>query len=295
MSNLFESLSDQVVAAVEKAAPSVVQVQGHRRPAAGVVFADHHILTPAATDDDRVAVHAGDGHALEGVVLGRIANMGLTVVRVEGLARPALAAAPEPKPGQLAIALGRTWSGNVMTALAPVSVVGGPLRTGRGSTLDRVIRIQQAPHGALTGGALVDGSGRALGIITAMAIRGTTVVVPASLAWPAGTRASSEGGTRQGFIGVSSITVAIPTGQRGGSAHTHGLLITQVVPASPADVAGVLVGDLMVAFDGQPVHEPEDLLMRLRGDRVGKAATVSVVRGQALHELRLTVGERPRG
>ena len=194
MNNAWTQISNEMTAAVDTAAPSIVQVHGHRRPAAGVVFATDHILTPAATDDDRVAVNRGDGQALEGVVLGRIANMGLTVVRVDGLDRPPLAAADEPRPGHLAIAVGRTWSGGVMAAFAPVAVVGGPLRTGRATALDRVIRIQQAPHGALTGGALIDASGRALGIVTSMAIRGTTVVIPALIAWAAGALAGAEGG-----------------------------------------------------------------------------------------------------
>ena len=76
----------------------------------------------------------------------------------------------------------------MFSALAPVAVVGGPLRTGRASEIARVIRIGLAPHGALTGGALVDGAGHTLGVITAMAIRGTTVVIPAALAWAGGPR-----------------------------------------------------------------------------------------------------------
>ncbi|MDO8681700.1 MAG: PDZ domain-containing protein [Acidobacteriota bacterium] len=295
MNNAWVSFSDQIAAAVERAAESVVQVHGHRRPAAGVVFADNHILTPAAIDDDNVAVHTGEGHTVEGVVLGRVGNMGLTVVRVEGLARPALKAAAEPRPGHLGVAVGRTWSGGVMASLAPVSVVGGPLRTGRASTLDRVIRIQQPPHGALTGGALVDSSGDALGIITSMAIRGTTVVIPASIAWAAGTRVTTEGGTRQGFLGVSSLAVAIPERQRGGRAQSYGLLVSQVASGSPAESGGVLVGDVIVAFDGETVQEPEELVIRLRGDRVGKAVPITVVRGGIVQDVAVTVGERPRG
>jgi len=295
MNNAWTQVSNEMAAAVDAAAPSIVQVHGHRRPAAGVVFADNHVLTPAATDDDNVAVNRGDGQALEGVVLGRIPNMGLTVVRVDGLDRPALAAADEPRPGHLAIAVGRTWSGGVMAAFAPVAVVGGPLRTGRATTLDRVIRIQQAPHGALTGGALIDASGRALGIVTSTAIRGTTVVIPASIAWAAGTRAGAEGGTRQGFLGVSSMAVALPEKQRGGRAQGYGLLISQVAGDSPAETGGLLVGDLIVAFDGEAVQEPEDLLTRLRGNRLGRAVPITVIRGTQMQDVAVTVGERPRG
>lgn len=294
MNNAWTQLSNEMAAAVDTAAPSIVQVHGHRRPAAGVVFADNHILTPAATDDDQVAVNRGDGQAMEGVVLGRIANMGLTVVRVEGLDRSPLAPADEPLPGHLAMAVGRTWSGGVMAAFAPVAVVGGPLRTGRATAIDRVIRIQQAPHGALTGGALIDASGRALGIVTSTAIRGTTVVIPASIAWAAGTRVTSEGGTRQGFLGVGSMAVVIPERQRGGREQGHGLLVSQVVVNSPAETGGLLVGDVIVAFDGDAVQEPEDLLTRLRGNRLGKPVPITVIRGATVHEVTVTVGERPR-
>jgi S1-C subfamily serine protease len=294
MNNAWASLSDQIAAAVERAAESVVQVHGHRRPAAGVVFSENHILTPAAVEEDQVAVHTGEGHTVEGVVLGRVGNMGLTVVRVEGLGRPSLKAAAEPKPGHVGVAVGRTWSGGIMASLAPVSVVGGPFRTGRASSLDRVIRIQQPPHGALTGGALVDAHGEALGIITSMAIRGTTVVIPAPIAWAAGTRATTEGGTKQGFLGVSSLAVAIPERQRAGRSQAYGLLVSQVASGSPAESGGVLVGDVIVAFDGETVQEPEELVMRLRGDRLGKAVPITVVRGVTVQDVTVTVGERPR-
>jgi S1-C subfamily serine protease len=296
MNNTWASFSDQLAAAVERAAPSVVQVQGHRRPAAGVVFADGLILTPATPDDDRVTVHAGDAPAIEGVALGRVANMGLTVVRVEGLGHhPLPAAAADAKVGSLAVAIGRTWSGNVMATLAPISVVGGPLRTGRASTLERVIRIQQPPHGALVGGALIDAAGQALGIVTSMAIRGTTVVIPASIAWAAGSRVTTEGGTRQGFLGVSSLAVELPSRQKAGRSQDYGLLVSHVVSGSPAESGGVLVGDLIVAFDGETIQEPGELVTKLRGNKLGKAVPLTVVRGTASREVVVTVGERPRG
>jgi serine protease DegQ len=295
MDNTWASFSEQIAAAVEHASTSVVQVQGHRRPAAGVVFADNLVLTPALPDDDRVTIHAGDAAPVEAVALGRISNMGLTVVRAEGLGRHPLVAAAEPKVGSLAVAIGRTWSGNVMATLAPVSVVGGPLRTGRRATLDRVIRIQQPPHGALVGGALIDAAGQALGIVTSMAIRGTTVVIPASLAWSAGSRITSEGGTRQGFLGVSSLAVELPARQKAGRSQNYGLLVSHVVSGSPAETAGVLVGDLIVAFDGETIEEPDQLVTRLRGNRLGKAVPLTVVRGTASQDVEVTVGERPRG
>ena len=291
--NTWTSLSNDIESAVEKAAPSVVQVHGRRRVAAGVVIGDNLIVTPASTDEDTVAVLAS-GQTHEGAVLGRTAHAGLTVVRVEGLNRTALSAAPEPKPGHLAVAIGRTWSGGVMATVAPVSVVGGPLRTGRASTLERVIRIQHSPHGALHGGALIDASGRALGIITNYAIRGTTVVIPASIALEAASKVSAAGGSKQGFIGVSSVPVPLPERQRAGLSQQFGLLISHVAPSSPAEAGGLLVGDVIVGFAGESVQDAEELVTRLHGNRVGTAVPITVIRGTNAVDVTVAVSERPR-
>ncbi len=290
--NTWTALSNEIAAAVDSAAPSIVQVHGRRRLAAGLVVAEHTVLTTAVVGDDKVAVRAGNGQTAEGAVLGRIGHMGLTVVRVEGLGLRPLAAADEPKPGHLAVAVGRTWSGGVMAVVAPVAVVGGPLRTGRTSAIERVIRIQHEPHGALNGGALIDASGRALGVITSMDIRGTTVVIPASLAWAAAAKVASEGGTKQGFLGVSSLAVPLPERQRAGRSQAFGLLISQISYDSPAEAAGLLVGDVLVSFDGEPIEQADELVTRLRGDRVGRAVPITVLRGGSAVDVSITVGER---
>ena len=292
--NTWTSLSNEIAAAVEKAGPSIVQVHGRRRVTAGVVIGDNLIATPAATDDDKVAVLIGGNQTAEGAVLGRLGNMGLTIVRVDGLNRPALAAAAEPMPGHLAVAVGRTWSGGVMATLAPIAVVGGPLRTGRAGSIDRVIRIQHSPHGALNGGALINASGEALGIITSLAIRGTTVVIPASIAFAAATKAAAEGGIKQGFLGVSSLPVALPDRQRGGRSQQAGLLITHVAANSPAEQGGLLVGDVIVGFGGEAIEDPESLVTRLRGNKIGAAVPVTVIRGTNAVDVTVTVRERPK-
>ena len=298
----WTTLSHDIAAAVDKAAPSIVQVHGHRRLAAGVIVADNLIVTPAATDEDNIAVLIGDpsgglaagSQTVEGAVIGRIGNMGLTVIRVEGLQRAPLAPAAEPKPGHLGVAIGRTWSGGVMATLAPIAVVGGPLRTGRAASIERVIRIQQSPHGALNGGALINASGEALGIVTSMAIRGTTVVIPAAIAWAAATKTASDGGERQGFLGVSSIPVTVPERQRAGHAETPGLLISQVAADSPAERGGLLIGDVIVGLGGQAISDAESLVTRLRGNAIGTAVPITVIRGTTSVDVSVTVGERPK-
>jgi serine protease Do len=294
MSELFTSLSNALADAVDRAATSVVQVHGHRRPGAGIMFAPDLVLAPAhVLDSDEATVRGSDGHTHEGTVLGRAFSMGLAVLRATPTGVKPLEVAPEPRVGHLAIAVGRTYSGNVMATVTNVAVVGGPLRTGRTSQLERVIRIAQPPHGALTGGALIDASGRALGVLTATDIRHTTVVIPAALAWGIAQQLVAQGGTRQGFLGVSSTTIALPERQRAGRTQTHGLLVTGVVEGGPADTAGMLVGDVIVALDAHTVQEPEDLVTLLRAERKEKAATLTLIRGGDVRDVAVKIGERP--
>ena len=295
MSTVFSQLSDDVAVAIDRAGASVVQVFGHHRPAAGVVVAPELIAAPTnAVPGDTVSVRLPDGSVVEGAVLGHSSASGIAAIRVAGMSAPPLVAADEPRVGHLAVAVGRTWSGSVIGFVTNVAVVGGPLRTSRASQLDRVIRVAFSPHGAITGGALVDGEGRALGLITGYAIRGTTVVIPASVAWSAAQQLVSIGGTRQGFVGIGTTTVALPERQRGGHSQEFGLLVTGVVHDSPAEAAGLLVGDIIVGFDGQPVQEPEALVTLLRGDRVGKTVPLTVLRGAESKDLSVAIGERPK-
>lgn len=293
MTNAFAQFTDAFADAVDTAARFVVQVHGHRRAAAGVVFDTDLVMAPArAIGDDVAVVRHPDGHTIDGQVLGFASSVALAVVRVPGLAVMPAQAGPEPRVGALTAAVGRTWSGGVMALVTNVAVVGGPLRTGRASSIDRVIRIAMAPHAAVTGGALVDGRGNWLGLVTGAAIRGTAVVLPASIAVQAARQTVERGGARQGFLGLSTLPVRIPERQHGGEARAHGLLITGVTTEGPADRAGLLVGDLITEFAGEPVDDPEALLTLLRGDRIGKPVTLSVVRGTSRQDVTVTVGER---
>jgi len=72
------------------------------------------------------------------------------------------------------------------------------------------------------------------------------------------------------------------------------LLVIGVTNGGPAAQAGLLVGDLLLAFDGQPVSSPEQLLGRLLGTAGGRSAPITVLRGQSRIELTVTLGERPQ-
>jgi len=282
--NELQTLSNQFADVVSSIAPSVVQVQR----VSGVVYANDVVLTNARAlgREDGLHVRTHDGRALDGQLHGWDPATGLALVRASGLNAAAAKAAEEPaRVGNLAIAVGRSWSNAVTASVGIVSIIGGPLRTGRGRSIDEVIRTTAPMHEGFAGGAFVDMSGRVIGIATAASIRGLGVIIPAAIAWKTAAALLEHGRIRRGYLGIAGQPVRLGEDQRA-------LLIVDVKDDSPAVIAGLRVGDSIVKFDGLPVEDPEDLLDLLTEDRVGKSVAVGIVRGDSSKDVKVTVGER---
>jgi S1-C subfamily serine protease len=294
--DLLTSFSNQLADAVAVAVPSVVQVQGRRRPASGLVYADNVVLTTvrALGREDGLRVRRDDGSAFDAELAGWDPSTSLAVLRVADLQAPAIAPSTViPRVGHLALVVGRSWS-NVATASAGViSIIGGPLPTGRRRAIDQVFRTTAPMHDGFAGGAFLDTSGGLLGIATATAIRGLGVVIPASIAWKTAATVLEHGSIKRGYLGLAGQPVALPESQRGPNGRDRALLVVGVTSGSPAAAAGVLVGDVLTEFDGHPIESPEELLDLLLGDRVGRKVTLKVLRGGKAVDLAVAVGERP--
>jgi serine protease DegQ len=294
--DLLSTFSNQLADTIAAAAPSVVQVRGVRRPASGLVYADNVVLTTvrALGGEDHLQVRRHDGRSLEAELAGWDPTTGLAVLRVGGLDTPPIATAQTPaRVGHLALAVARSWSNAITASSGIVSVIGGPLPTGRRRSIDQVIRTTAPMHDGFAGGAFLDTSGALIGISTATAIRGLGLVIPAAIAWKTAATVLEHGSLKRGYLGIAGQPVTLPEAQRGTVGRSDALLVVGVTAASPAAAAGVLVGDLLLEFDGHPIESPEELLDLLVGDRVGRQVTLRILRGGAASDRSITVGERP--
>jgi S1-C subfamily serine protease len=147
-------------------------------------------------------------------------------------------------------------------------------------------------HEGFAGGAFVDTAGGLIGVATASAIRGLGVVIPTAIAWKAAATVLEHGQLKRGYLGIAGQPVAVPERQRSSLDRSEALLVVGVTDGSPAAAAGVLVGDLLLDFDGHPAHSPEDLLDLLIGDRVGRSVPLRLLRGGQIVEIAVTVGTR---
>ncbi len=293
---LLTTFSNTLADTVAAAAPAVVQVQGRRRPVSGLVYADNIVVTMARSlgREDGVRVRRHDGHVLDAEVAGWDPTTGLAVLRVSGLETRSLTPAAAPtRVGHIGLAIARSWSNSVTASAGIVSVIGGPLATGRRRAIDHVLRTTAPMHDGFAGGAFVDTTGALLGVTTAAAIRGLGVVIPASIVWQTAAGILEHGGLKRGYLGISGQSARLAAHQRDAIGRDEALVVVGVPAGSPAAAAGVLVGDVLFELDGHAIGSPEHLLDLLTGERVGRQAALRLLRGGAVVELGVTIGERP--
>src|SRR5687768_5033089 len=262
LTHFSEGLAD----AVTSAAPSVVQVQGAARPASGLIHAPEVVITTvrALGREDGLHVRGDDGRMLEAELAGWDPTTTLALLRVPGLGgTPIAVTSKDPRVGHLALAIGRSWSNAVSASAGIVAVIGGPLRTGHRRSIERVLRTTAPVHDGFAGGALVDTTGALLGVVTSTRIRGTTVVIPASIAWNTASSVLEHGGLKRGYLGIAGQPVRLsathprPAGLPTVAPAEVGLLVSAVTPESPAAAGGLLVGDIILALDANPIESPE--------------------------------------
>ena len=298
MSNILVELSNSMAAATEKAAVSTVLVNARRRmPASGIAFAPDLVLTAdhVVEQEDGITILLPDGTQASAKLAGRDPGSDLAVLRLEGKERLTPAqAAKEARVGQLVLALGRPTDAGIEASLGVVSAMGGPLRTPHGS-IDKYIRTDATPYPGFSGGPLVDAEGQVVGVNTSGFGRGVVLTIPAEYAWKVAEQLARSGTVKRGYLGVRSEAVELPDSAQKdlNRKQATGLLLVSVERKSPAEAGKLIVGDILVGIDGQPVPDHDALFAHLTGDVVGKSVPMEVLRGGKPQVFMVEVGARP--
>jgi S1-C subfamily serine protease len=198
------------------------------------------------------------------------------------------------KVGHLVWGLARSPEGDVRATMGALSILGGSWQSMSGGTIDLYLRPDVTLYRGFAGGALVDATGRVVGMNT-MGRRGTALTIPAETIDRVVTQLVAKGRIARGYLGVgmqpvrlspqlsAALNLTIPTG----------VILINVEPQSPADRGGLVLGDILISWDGTPLLDPSDVRAMLnRGDRVGQQVQIGIIRGGALLELSIEIGER---
>jgi S1-C subfamily serine protease len=232
-----------------------------------------------------------DGRELRFEVVGRDALSDLAVIRAGGgeLGPVFLGEAHRLPVGQLVVAVGNPMGLAGSITAGVVSALGRsfPTSDGRASRLlENVIQTDAALNPGNSGGALVDGRGRMVGVNTAVAGIGLGLAVPVN----ATTRRiiaalMRDGRFRRAFIGIAGGSRPLPPRVATALDREAGVEVVQVVDGSPAARAGLRNEDLIIDVDGVPVADAGDLQRLMVGERIGRPLPVRAFRGSELLEL----------
>ena len=296
MSNPLTDFSNNLTVAVEKGGASTILVDARKRyPASGIAYADDLILTAdhVVTRED-IKVTLPDGKNLSATVAGRDPGSDLALLRLSEKVLKSARISEDVKVGQLVLALGRPSSAGMQASWGIVTAIAGPARTHRGGLLDEYISTETTPYPGFSGGPLVNTEGEVLGLNTSGLTHGSSLTIPAKVAWRIADALAKHGSVKRGYLGVRTQPVEIPEAARQSLKREQksGLLVLWLEENGPAQQGGLFVGDTLVAVAGQPVSDPDDLFAALNSETVGKSVAVEVLRGGKLETVNVTVGER---
>ena len=297
MSASLTTLSDALAGVAETAGPAVVRVSGGRRPSSGVVWsADGVILTTehAVRRDDDIVVTLSDGRELAATLVGRDPGTDLALLRVQagGLPVPGWRETDGLKVGQVVLALGRPGR-TIRARLGILSAVGQEWRVPGGGRIDRYLEPDIEPAFGFSGGPLLDAEGRAIGLNTAGLRRGLVLTIPTATLRRVAGDLLAHGRVRRGYLGIAAQTVPVPAALEQAVNQRAGLLVHAVEQGSPAERAGMLIGDLVFSIGGRPVYRADELMGLLTEDRIGATESVRFVRAGKVQEVQVTIGDRP--
>ena len=286
-SSLLPSLSASLAAIVRDVAPSLVSVESGRARSTGFSWRPGLIVAAenALADDGEHSIIAHDGVSSAARIVGRDPSSDVALLRIERtdlMKAPPSAAAPSA--GALAVVAGAR-EGAACAALGIVSFAGPQWRSLRGGVIDARIELDAPLARASEGALALDASGQALGMAV-FGPRRRTLVIPMTTIDRVADLLATKGRIARGYLGLGLQPVKLDDGGTGAMAISVDL-------KGPGAAAGVRQGDIIVAWNGEPVRGVHQLVRALGPDSVGGVVRLSLRRGGKPIETTLTIGERP--
>jgi S1-C subfamily serine protease len=297
MENALAALSEALAGTVERTAGAVAAVNGRRRhPSSGIVWEPGVIVTAEHNlhEEDEHTVTLAGGGTRQATLAGRDPATDLAVLKADTGGIAALERNGSPKPGSMVVAVGRGADVGPIAALGAVAATGGPWRTWRGGLVDSLLKLDIGVYPGMSGAAVVDAGGRLLGLATAGLSRSSVIAIPAVTMERVVRDLLATGRVRRGYLGVGLQPVAVPESIRSktGVENTAALIVVSVEPGSPAERAGLLIGDVLVALAGRRVGDVDDVQAALGAESVGQTLEAALIRGGAVASARIEIRER---
>ncbi len=260
----------------------------------GYIITNQHVVGGA----DEILISLPDGRGSEAVLIGedRETDIAILQIPISGLVGIKLSTEELPRVGDVALAIGNPLNVGQTVTLGIISATGRS-RIGL-NTFENFIQTDAAINPGNSGGALVNARGDLIGINTAIfsqsgGAQGIGFAIPVSIALDIMQQIIKHGKVTRGWLGVEGTEITAKAAMATGNPNIKGALIVGVFIDSPADIAGIQAGDIMVGVDNKPVNGVRDLLEMITLHQPGDVIDVNIYRGSKQLTFRLQATERP--
>ncbi|HTV54672.1 MAG TPA: trypsin-like peptidase domain-containing protein [Terriglobia bacterium] len=299
MEKTLANVSTELAEIVQALRPYVVSVRARRHyPSSGfrwspeiVVTADHTVQR-----EEDISVTLDDGKTAVATLVGRDPGTDLAVLKIEasGAFNSGAKQIETVKVGELLLVIGRSPDSGVNASLGILSAASGPWRTWRGGNLDGYLRLDARLFPQSSGGAVVNARGEVIGIASSALSRIAGLAIPVSTVKRVTEKVIERGFVPRAYLGLGLQPVPLSEEMRKklSVSNKGGLIVLTVEPGSPAEKAGLLIGDILTAVVDVRVEQTDDLQTYLDSAAIGTSVTLKFIRGGALQQSVLSVGER---
>ncbi|MSR27636.1 MAG: trypsin-like serine protease [Planctomycetaceae bacterium] len=254
----------------------------------GVIVTNNHVVDEA----DRIEVTLADGRRFVAHLVGADEKRDLAVLRIDAAELPAATWGDSDslEVGEMVWAIGNPYGLDRTLTYGIISAVGR--RGVVGNTFGNFLQTDASINPGNSGGPLVDVHGSIMGITTAIAqpgSKGIGFAIPSNTARRVCDEIIRDGFVESGFVGIQPEDPPVGYSTVAGAA-----LVRAVIPNAPADLAGIMSGDLVVAFDGERVAGSTHLSLLILNAEVGSDVTIEILRGDRRLSLPVRVGQQPR-
>ncbi len=308
--SLLDEYSRSVVSAVSRVAPAVVNIEIQQRAKGrphevagsgsgfmitpdGFILTNSHVVHHAT----QIIVNLSDGREYSAQLIGDDPETDLAVIRIDAsqLVHVRLADSESLRVGQIAIAIGNPLGFQASVTAGVISALGRSMYSQSGRLIDNIIQTDAALNPGNSGGPLVNSAGEVIGVNTAMIrpAQGICFAIASNTAKLVAGWLIRDGRIRRSYIGVAGQNV--PLHRRVIRFYNlpleTGVLVVSVEKDSPARSAGLQEGDIIVAFDEQPIGTIHDLHKMLVSEQIGVAAKLVAIRHTEKLELSILPAE----
>lgn len=297
----MDAYSRVVTSVAEAVSPAVVRIQvettrGQGGSGSGFLFTPDGLLltnSHVVNGARKITVITPEAGEFNAQLIGEDTDTDLAVLRIDAPAMRTvrLGDSRRIRVGQLVVAIGNPYGFHYTVTAGVVSALGRSLRSQSGRLIEGVIQTDAALNPGNSGGPLVNSAGEVIGVNTATILpaQGLCFAISIDTAKFIATKLITHGVVRRSYIGVEAQTASLnrTISRYYELTHNTGALVLSAEAGGPAAKAGLEPGDVIVAFEGQPVEGMDVLHRLLTEERISVAVRVTVLRGTKRLEMKV--------